>query len=665
MRSPRALLRADGAGGWWRFSRPAAVLRAEGPGEVSGLLGEVEAAARDGLWAVGLVAYEAAGAFDPALVTRSPAPGVPAAWFALFEVPETVAEPAFPPEPAAMPVASPEPDRRAAGRAALVPSVTDEEYLRGVAAIREAIARGDTYQANWTYRLRGRLRGSLGARPGDPPPDPLALFAHLSARQDAPYAAFLDLGAPAGGDDGASAAVCSVSPELFFRRRGRRLLCRPMKGTAPRGRSAEEDRRLAAALRGSAKERAENLMIVDMVRNDLGRIARPGSVRVAGLFEVERYATVHQMTSSVEAESDAGLAEVFAALFPCASVTGAPKVRTMEILAALESTPRGVYTGAIGHVAPGGDARFSVAIRTAWVGGIGAGDGPSIEYGTGGGIVWDSDPARELEETRIKARVLVEALTGAAEPDRRVPAAAEQRPAFRLLETILWRPGLGFALPDRHLARLTASAKHFGFRVDLDRVEARLAELEASPGIGRRRVRLLVGSAGEVTLEESPLEATRRPWTVVLAGEPVDRADPFLRHKTTRREVYERALEGARERARRDRPEAPPSDDVLLWNREGELTESTVANLVVRLGGRLVTPPAACGLLPGTFRAELLERGRIEERIVRIEDLERADALYLVNSLRGWIPFRLAGNNATAPPVAEVGARSAPVLSSP
>jgi para-aminobenzoate synthetase/4-amino-4-deoxychorismate lyase len=631
--APWALLRSDAAGGaaaraaWWRFSRPLAVLRADRPDEVPGLLGELEAASRTGLWAVGFVAYQAAGAFDPALVTRGPGTeegpggpaGVPAAWFGLFGEPEALA---------AMPAAGARGPRAEPGdpRLRLLPSISDADYLRAVATVRAAIARGETYQANLTYRLRGPLPAASLT--------PFELFARLSAHQSSLYSAFLDLG------DG-EAAVCSVSPELFFRRDGRRLRCRPMKGTAPRGRSAEEDRRLAAALRSSAKERAENLMIVDMTRNDLGRIARPGSVRVRGLFEVERYATVHQMVSEVEAESDAPLADVFAALFPCASVTGAPKVRTMAILAELETTPRGLYTGAIGYLAPGGAARFGVAIRTAWV------DRGTLEYGTGGGIVWDSEAARELAETRAKALVLVRALGG--EP------VAE--PAFRLLETLLWCPATGFALLERHLARLASSAEQFGFPVDLGRVRGRLAELGASLGAGRQRVRLLVGPTGEVSLEHRALEPTRRPWVVVLAAEPVDRRDPYLRHKTTRREVYDRALERARERARRETPAPPPPDDVLLWNREGELTETTVANLVLRLDGRLVTPAAACGLLPGTIRAELLARGRIAERVVKVEELDRAEALYLINSLRGWIPARLAGKNAAAGRVGRGGAR--------
>jgi para-aminobenzoate synthetase/4-amino-4-deoxychorismate lyase len=628
-----------GRGGpWWRFAAPEALLRAVRAEEVPGLLREVEAAVAGGLWAVGFVAYEAAAGFDRALVTHGPAPAgalaVPAAWFALFAAPRV--EESLP---------------EAHGGAFPVPvlaTLSDAAYLAGVEAIRAAIGRGDTYQANLTYRLRGSLAGG---------PDPLALFAALARSQPSPYAAFLELGVE---------AVCSVSPELFFERRGRRLLCRPMKGTAPRGRTTPEDRELAGALRSSPKERAENLMIVDMVRNDLGRIARPGSVRVRSLFDVARYPTVHQMTSDVEAESGAGLAEVFGALFPSASVTGAPKVRTMEILAGLETSPRGVYTGAVGYVAPGGDARFNVAIRTAWIdrrarapwaGGTCDG-GPWLEYGTGGGVVWDSVPERELAETRTKALVLT---AGRGEP-------------FRLLETLLWRPGSGFALLRRHLARLADSAGYFDFPLDRGEVERRLEELDrrlrGDGGRRRRRVRLLVDASGGVFLEAASLERTRRPWRVAPAGEPVDPADRFLFHKTTRREVYERALAAGRRIH-------PGLDDVLLWNPAGELTESTVANLVLRLDGELVTPPAGAGILPGTLRAELLARGRIRERSLTRGDLARADGVYLVNSLRGWIPARLVpaaaadappaartGKKARSGPVARVGARRAPVPSS-
>jgi para-aminobenzoate synthetase / 4-amino-4-deoxychorismate lyase len=582
------------------------VLRAERPDEVPALLAAVEAARR---WAVGFVAYEAASAFDPALRTHPLPAGVPAAWFALFDEPERAADPAEEPVPGLV--------------ASLSPTIADPDYRATIDAIRAAIARGDTYQANFTYRLRGTLEAGAPAG-GDPA---AALFARLCRSERAPYAAFLDLGSEPGGR---SAAVCSVSPELFFRRENGRLTCRPMKGTAPRGRTLDEDRRMSAALRASAKERAENLMIVDMVRNDLGRVARPGSVRVPALLEVERYETVHQMTSTVVAESDASLPDLFTALFPCASVTGAPKVRTMEILTALESTPRGVYTGAVGWVSPDGTARFSVAIRTAWIapdgfGGPRASGRMTIEYGTGGGVVWDSDPERELAETRTKAVALRRAL--AVDP----PSGRD----FELLETLLWTGREGYALLDRHLARLADSAEYFGFALDVEAVRRALEsaiEPGAAGGDGRFRVRLLCDRRGGVRTEAAPLaEPTGAPVRLALAPAPVDSSDRFLFHKTTRREVYERALAEARRV-----PGAGDADDVLLRNERGELTESTIANLVLDLGGERVTPPVESGLLAGTFRAELLASGSLRERVLTADDLARASGVHLVSSVRGW-----------------------------
>lgn len=638
---PRALIRAPepgelpagfppervgsaGASGdpWWRFSAPVGVLEAATPGEVPAVLAEADEATRaHGLWAVGFVSYEAAPAFDPALAANEPAPGVPLAWFALFRGPEPAPDGVVPAPEEALRTGRPGGDP-----ARLSASMSDPEYLAAVAAVRDEIALGETYQANLTYRLRGALEGAGGL--------PATLFHRLVRSQPSPYATLLELGAGVG-----ERAVCSASPELFFERRGHRIVCRPMKGTAPRGTTAEEDRRLAAELRASPKERAENLMIVDMVRNDLGRIARTGSVRVDRLFTVEEYPTVLQMTSEVRAESDAALVELFGALFPCASVTGAPKVRTMEILRRLEATPRGVYTGAVGWIAPGGDARFSVAIRTAWLrqGGPGARGGAApwrLEYGTGSGVVWDSDAGRELAETRTKAEALRRALETIEVPGPAAEGSPEEEEDLRLLETLLWTPRAGYVLLERHLTRLVASARALGFRVEPDR--ARRALEAAAEGLPRRhhRVRLLAGRSGDLSVEALPAAATRRPWRVALAAEPVEPANPLLAHKTTRRGLYDRALAGARE----DDPEV---DDVLLWNERGELTESTVANLVVAprgRGGPLLTPAARCGLLPGTFRAELLARGRVREAILMPEDLRLARRVYLVNSVRGWIP---------------------------
>ena len=567
-------------GGALLFAGAEAVLVARTVADVLPVLRAVERAAEEGRWAAGFLAYEAAAGLDPALRTRPPGP-LPLACFALFAAPRRVPAGAGAGEAAAAPALDWE------------PSVGEAEYHRAVGAVRAAIARGDTYQVNLTWRLRAPFTGSAAG-----------LFAALHEPQRVPHAALLELG---------EHALVSLSPELFFRLRGDCVVCRPMKGTAPRGRHPAEDEALAAALAGSAKERAENLMIVDMVRNDLGRVAVPGSVRASRLFRLERYATVWQMTSTVSARTAAPLHALVAALFPSASVTGAPKASTMRLIAELETAPRGAYCGAIGWVGPGRRARFNVAIRTLW---LDRGRGVA-EYGTGGGVTWDSSPAAELAESRLKARLLLA-------PARR----------FALLETLLWRPRRGWWLLPEHLARLRASARHHGFRLDLAAVGRELAAAAERLPRQPHRARLLLARDGAVTARAEPLAAAprvgrrRRPWRVALAAAPIDPREPLLFHKTTWREPYEAALAAA----------PAGCDDVLLWNPAGELTESTVANLVVRLDGRLLTPPVACGLLPGTLRARLLERGRIAEGVVRVEDLERCQGAWLINSVRGWIP---------------------------
>jgi para-aminobenzoate synthetase/4-amino-4-deoxychorismate lyase len=550
----------------FRFSGFRGVVRADSVDEVRGVLEEVEAATAAGLHAAGFVAYEAAPAFDAALATRAPTPGLPLAWFALFEGREAG-----------------DPEAQADGDFELGEweiATEEAEYHARVGAIRELIAAGDTYQANYTVRLRAPFRG-----------EPAALYARLCRAQRSAFCAYLEV-------DGR--AIVSASPELFFRLAEGELELRPMKGTRPRGRFPAEDEALAAELRASPKERAENLMIVDLLRNDAGRVAEFGSVRVERLFEAERYETVHQLTSTVRARVGAGLPGLFGALFPCGSVTGAPKVRTMEILAAAEDEPRGVYCGAIGFASPG-EAVFSVAIRTVVVDRAAG----RAELGVGSGITWDSDAAAEYRECLDKA-----AFTHHAPND------------FRLLETLLHEPGRGFYLLDGHLRRMAESAAHFGFR--FDRAEA-VRALHRDPGDGPRRIRLLLDRSGDLAVESAPLDPAPATLRVGIAPEPVDSRDPLLFHKTTRRDAYDRR-----------RASRPDRDDVLLVNERGELTESAIANLVVHLDGALWTPPLESGLLPGVLRAHLLARGEIRERVLRPADLDRADAIYLINSVRGW-----------------------------
>jgi para-aminobenzoate synthetase/4-amino-4-deoxychorismate lyase len=576
-----AVVRTDTS--WLRFIEPSRIVQATDAASVGYTIATVEQLTSAGsAWAVGFVTYEAAAAYG--LRVHAPR-NVPLAWFAIFDRhPERFDDLSqwCPGHGASSPILGP-----------MRPTVTREAFEQAFNRIKERIAAGDTYQANYTFRLEGRLSG-----------ESRELFANLARSQRGRYSAFIRTG---------DLVICSASPELFFRREGRRLIARPMKGTAPRGRTLAEDRTLRDRLRASTKERAENVMIVDMMRNDVGRVASVGTVSVPELFTVERYPTVWQMTSEVTAETDATLDRVFAALHPSASVTGAPKVSTMEILAGLEPEPRGVYTGAVGYIAPGGDAQFNVAIRTAVVDEV----HQRISFGVGSGIVWDSTADAEYEECLLKAAVLGRSI-----------------PAFELLETLRWSPEAGFDLLERHLQRMRESAEYFEFECDERRIREELSGAVAG-ATGPLRVRLRVSSSGVATVESTPVQVSKgvpaAPVRLRLSTEPVSRDDVFLYHKTTNRGVYDRAR-------RND------ADDVCLWNDNGEVTESTIANIVVELpGGVRVTPPVACGLLAGTLRADLLERGEIRERVVRVEELSSASRIWLINSVQGWRPASLVG----------------------
>jgi para-aminobenzoate synthetase/4-amino-4-deoxychorismate lyase len=573
----RLLMQTDPALGlapWLRFERPQRVLAATRVEEIRPLLREVEAARQRGQWAAGYVTYEAAPAFDDALVTH-PAGPLPLAWFALFDAPEPDAEPAWP-------ESGPGLD--------LQPDVDASTYQSHVARIKEAIARGETYQVNYTLRLHG-------ARPSDPPEE---VFARLHHAQRGGYSARLEM---------PEATICSASPELFFLQHGTRLTCRPMKGTAARGASWTDDEARGQALRHSAKDRAENVMIVDMVRNDLGRLSAAGAVHTERLFDVQRLPTLWQMTSTVTAETGADLEGIFAALFPCASITGAPKVKTTELIRELEATPRGVYTGAIGFVGPG-LAQFNVAIRTLVL----DHHRGTAEYGVGSGVVWDSDAGAEYRECLSKALILL-------------PAPAP----FHLVATLAWRPGEGYGLLDRHLARLQRAATYFGFAFAPGRIlESLQVSASQFPPVPLR-VRLRVDHHGSCRVEHRPLPPPAdRPWRITLAARPVSSRDRFLHFKTTRRAVYEEA-----------KADFPEHDEVILWNERGEITEGCITNIALQRDGRWVTPPVTCGLLGGVMREEWLASGELIEGIITLDEFRHAPALALFNSVRGWIPAQL------------------------
>lgn len=566
------------------FGRPHRVLQARQLPEVRRVLDAVQDAVRQGQWCVGWLAYEAAPAFDPALAVHGPgrdaARALPLAWFAVHDGPR--------PWPAGHPAAD--------ARIEWLDDWSRPAFDLALARIRQAIAAGTCYQVNYTAPLHGRLHG-----------DPLALFAALRRAQGAGYTASLQAG---------RSRVLSVSPELFFdwtadgNGRGS-LLTRPMKGTAPRGSSAQDDAAQAAALRGSAKERAENVMIVDLLRNDVSRVAEPRSVEVPRLLHVQALPTAWQMTSDVLGRTRAGttLADVFAALFPCGSVTGAPKVSAMRLIRDLESGARGVYCGALGVVRPHGDgglaATFNVPIRTLQL------QGRQLRCDVGSGIVWDADPDAEWAEWQVKRRFVERASL-----------------PFQLLETLALEAGRWRHLPE-HLARMQASAAHFAYPWDAARVRACLDAVAAGHAQGLWRVRLRVDAQGEPTVQVFALPSTPTPVLLQLASGPVAQAgSEFVRHKTTRRQHYAGF--------------APPPGvfDTVLYNAAGQLTETTLGNLALQLDGTWVTPAQHCGLLPGVGRAVALRSGRLHEAVIHLDDLPRVQAWAFVNSLRGWLPAR-------------------------
>jgi para-aminobenzoate synthetase/4-amino-4-deoxychorismate lyase len=559
---------------WLIFEAPVRIVVANTAAEVLPALELIENLVNTRhLHAAGFIGYEAAPAFDPALRVRPDLTGFPLLWFGLYGEPETLDQ--LPAHDEHVP----------AQHFRWDPSITQDEYRVAMSRLRDYLYRGDTYQVNYSFRLQTPFLEN-----------PWDFFCGLVRSQKAGHAAYVE-------ND--RFALCSASPEQFFSLNGNRVESRPMKGTARRGRTLTEDRTFAESLHKSPKNRAENVMIVDMIRNDLGRIAVPGSVEPIRLFTLERYPTVWQMTSTVTAESGASLKEILTALFPCASITGAPKPRTMAIIAELETTPRRIYTGSIGFVAPHRRAEFNVAIRTVLIDKT----ANQAEYGVGGGIVWDSNTDAEYEECRTKARILTDA-----------------RPRYELLETLLWTPEEGLYLLDRHLQRLRESAGYFDFNFSLRDIEARLREWTATAPPLPQRLRLLLDPNGVVTLQSLALPPnSTEPVRVKRASAPIDPSDRFLYHKTTYRRVYEQALTACN-----------ACDDVLLWNPAGELTESTIANLVVDLNGELFTPPVEAGLLPGTFRAAMLAEGKIREKTLKVSALPCCRGFYLINSVRKW-----------------------------
>lgn len=573
----------DPAADCYIFTNPEKVVVANSPEEVPAAMEAIEAALAEGHFVAGFLSYELGYVLEPKLLPLLPENmETPLIWMGIFKNRRVI-------------ISAEVAELLNHGTEKfhlndLRPDHERKDYIKAIGRILDAIAAGEVYQINYTFKYRFGFSGSAAA-----------LYGNLRRRQRGGHCALVATG---------DFYVLSLSPELFFEVDNGEIRARPMKGTAGRAPDSGRDNERKAWLATDEKSRAENLMIVDLVRNDLGRISEIGSVEVSDLFTVETYPTLHQMTSGIKArlEPEKGFGDLVTALFPCGSVSGAPKVRAMEIIRDMEAGPRGVYTGAVGWAGPGGNAAFNVAIRTLVVGRDGQG-----EMGVGGGIVFDSEPAAEYEECLLKARFL-----------------SETTAPFSLIETMRLENGT-FYLLDRHIRRLESSARFFGYPFDQGDIRRRLAseaeKLNAFNG-GAHRVRFLLDENGNIDITSAAMAAETGKWTFTISPARTDRRSPFTFHKTTNRELYDR------ERA------AGSGDEVVFLNDRGEITEGSMTNIFIELNGLLLTPMVACGLLAGTFRQELIDMGKAQEAVLTPEDMERAEQIFLANSVRGMMPAR-------------------------
>lgn len=589
------------------FLKPESIIKATSLEKIEGALTQAQDALNDGYYVAGFLTYEAGYAFENVL-QQDIHSALPLVWFGVYKQPLLYHHKKKKFEEGKKQVARIVSALRESSSMPEVPridpklSIRFHDYQKAIERIKEYILEGDTYQVNYTFKLKFAL-----------PDSPAALYQQLRLSQRVGYSAFISL---------KGYKILSISPELFFRIDGNRITLKPMKGTASRGRMLEEDRRRIEELRSSEKNRAENLMIVDMLRNDVGKIAQTGSVKVARFFDIERYDTLFQATSTIEAKlrSKVGVLDLMKSLFPSGSVTGAPKIRTMQIIRELEREPRGLYTGSVGFLAPKKKAVFSVAIRTVVLD-LKKQRG---EMGVGSGIVHDSDIESEYQECLLKAKFLTEPPT-----------------EFQLFETMRWEPRRGFLLLKEHLKRLERSAEYFAFHYERRRLISFLKDFERGlrKESGKKhsfRVRLTMGRDGKFSAAHFCLERTEGVQHVKLSGRRTNSSDRFLFHKTTNRRMYDEELE---------RAVLKGYFDVLFLNEHGQLTEGARSNIFLKKGETLFTPPVSCGVLAGTYREHLLRSKKYdaEEKILTLDNLKTADEIYVCNAVRGLVKVQVDG----------------------
>ena len=573
----KIILRNKKDDSWRIFSSPVEVLYTHDLNHVKNVLNEVQdKVEKKKLIAAGYLSYEAAPAFDNAYRVNEKG-SLPLICFGLFKdyKIEKILE-----------------SQKLESAEAIEWEVTTDRtlYESHLKYIKDQIKLGNTYQVNYTLRKHSNTISN-----------PYDFF--LEKAQDAPYAAFID------SDEH---TIISMSPELFFKLSGDSLICKPMKGTSKRGKTLHEDIVLMEDLKNSEKDQAENIMITDMLRNDMGKISNTGSVKVLSEFDIEKYPTVWQMTSSIESQANASITGIFEALFPCASVTGAPKVSSMKIISEIEDQPREIYTGAIGYIAPNNEAQFSVPIRTI----LSDKKAHRSVYGTGSGIVWDSEIQKEWDECQNKSAIL---------------SAGSQD--FELFETMRWNSSKKIFLEKLHLDRLKDSAEFYDYKFHHEKISNKLQDyLKNLEPESEKVIRLFLAKDGEIRLTTSAYKEQNKdkPQFISLATRPVNSEDRSLYHKTTNRSVYENAI-----------GENPDCDDILLWNEAGNITESTISNVIFKKDSEYYTPPVSCGLLSGTYRAHLISQGHLKERIIPKAEINLYSEIYLINSVRGKYPVKL------------------------
>ncbi|MCK4809903.1 MAG: aminodeoxychorismate synthase component I [Candidatus Omnitrophica bacterium] len=541
-----------------------------------------------GYWLSGYFNYEFGYFLEPGLYPLRQKNNVPLVWLGVCRQPAVITcsgKHLFPGHRALTPWVPSKPRYRVKN---VKPNINQAEYLTKIKKIKYYLEQGLSYQVNFTFKIKFDFTGDI-----------LDFYLNLRRSQPTSYSALINTG---------QAQILSLSPELFFKIAGEKIITRPMKGTIPRALTLDGDRYARKSIKRNEKIRAENLMIVDLLRNDLGRVSK--SVWVPKLFAVEKYQTLLQMTSTIEAKlkNNLKLKNIFSSLFPCGSVTGAPKIKTMEIIKELEKGSRGVYTGAIGYISPYKKAGFNVAIRTIYLKDM------KGELGIGGGVLYDSDEKDEYKEALLKAKFFMQGFW-----------------KIYLIETILWTDSSGCFLLDLHLTRLKKSAKYFAIPLDMKKVRQKLKSLNIREK-GEFKIRLLLSMEGDICIEKTPLSKIPPLVKIRLSSRRIDPVNCYLYHKTTRRGLYDKE---------RIKAEKEGFFEVIFFNTHNQLTEGSITNIFIRKNNQLYTPPLKCGLLPGILREYLLKQARAKEKVLYLKDILEADKVYIGNSVRNLIEAKL------------------------